>query len=122
MDLVLIRGLPGSGKSTMAKKQYSWCIHLEADMFFMRDGVYRYEPEKIKEAHEWCQASALIALRSGNSVVVSNTFTRLWEMKPYIEMVTPDVQLQIVTATGSYKNIHGVSDDVVQRMRERWES
>lgn len=40
-ELVLIRGLPGSGKSTMAKvlAQVGY-EHYEADMFFERDGVY----------------------------------------------------------------------------------
>jgi len=75
--LILIRGLSGSGKSTLAK-QMKGVVHFEADMFFMKDGKYCYEPSRIKDAHAWCQSKTLRALRSGKDTVVSNTFTCLW--------------------------------------------
>lgn len=39
--LTLVRGLPGSGKSTLAKtiRDTTGAVHLESDMFFMKDGV-----------------------------------------------------------------------------------
>ena len=53
--LILIRGLPGSGKSTMARVKYPNHIHLEADMYFEDDkGNYNFDPKKLKEAHKWC--------------------------------------------------------------------
>jgi len=51
--IILIRGLPGSGKTTAAKEFD--CFHLEADMFFVRDNIYSFNKEHIKEAHEFCQ-------------------------------------------------------------------
>lgn len=51
-ELVLIRGLPGSGKSTMAKVlALVGYQHFEADMFFVRDGTYCYDRSRIREAH-----------------------------------------------------------------------
>lgn len=44
-EIVLVRGLPGSGKSTLAKGMAGY-VHVEADMYFEVDGLYRYEPEK----------------------------------------------------------------------------
>lgn len=86
MELVLIRGLPGSGKSTMARAMTTH-EHYEADMFFTdASGAYNYDREKIKDAHEWCQRETFKALANGKRAVVSNTFTRLFEMEPYIEM------------------------------------
>lgn len=83
MELVLIRGLPGSGKSTYARRFYSGYVHCEADHYFYdKDGVYRYNPDLIRQAHAACQKKAREALRSGKSVVVSNTFVRQWEMLP----------------------------------------
>ena len=53
-ELVLIRGLPGSGKSTIAKElAVTGFEHFEADMFFPVDGVYRYEASRIRHAHTW---------------------------------------------------------------------
>jgi len=83
-ELVLIRGLPGSGKSTMALvlAQVGY-VHYEADMYFMQDGQYQYDSRQVRQAHQWCREQTLRALQAGKRVVVSNTFTRLQEMEPY---------------------------------------
>lgn len=122
--LVLIRGLPGSGKSTMAKDVvFKDFEHYEADQFFIdTNGIYNYDYKKINNAHEWCQQKTLMALTKGKSVVVSNTFTQLSEMEPYIEMAnTFGIQPCIIKATGNYSNEHGVSASTIERMRQRWE-
>ena len=82
--LYLVRGIPGSGKSTFAKNlvdEKDYC-HKEADMFFVdRDGNYNFEPSKIKDAHQWCQEEMDFLMGLGHSpVVVSNTFTQEWEL------------------------------------------
>lgn len=122
MELVLIRGLPGSGKSTMARNMTGY-RHLEADMFFTDlDGVYIYDASKIKAAHEWCQINVKWALERGEKVVVSNTFTRSFEMEPYFEMAkTLGIEPRIIEATGNWPNVHGVPAEVVEKMRQRWE-
>jgi predicted kinase len=85
-ELILLRGLPGSGKSTLAKS-ISDC-YFEADMWFVQeDGTYKFDPLEIKKAHEWCQTIVNGKMSIGVSkVVVSNTFTQEWEMKPYYEL------------------------------------
>lgn len=124
--LTLVRGVPGSGKSTMAKAiaKETKCIHLEADMFFLSTlGEYMFDPSKIKLAHEWCHQQARQALSSGQSVVVSNTFVKRWEMQAYLRMAEEyGVQINVIVATGCYGNLHSVPDAVVQRMRDNWEA
>jgi shikimate kinase len=51
--LFIVRGLPGSGKSTIAK-QLSY-NHFEADQYFERDGEYNFIPSEIGNAHQWCR-------------------------------------------------------------------
>ena len=52
--LILLRGLPGAGKSTLAKMMSD--SHYEADMYFTNDeGEYHFDPLKLKQAHQWCQ-------------------------------------------------------------------
>jgi predicted kinase len=121
MKLFLIRGLPGSGKSTIAKAL--GIRHFEADMFFLgSDEVYKYDASKIKAAHEWCQQSTYAELANGKSAVVSNTFTRRAEMLPYIEMAKEfGIVPNIMTANGDFENVHGVPEEVLQKMRDRWE-
>lgn len=122
MKLLLIRGLPGSGKSTMAAGLDGF-KHYEADMYFVSpDGAYEYDKTKVQDAHLWCQIQVAAALADGQDVVVSNTFSRRWEMKPYEELAQRfGAVLLTVTLTGQYTNVHGVPDEVIERMRARWE-
>ena len=62
-ELIIIRGIPGSGKTTMAKS-YQGYSHYEADMFFMKDGVYNFDRAKIKNAHNW--SDTLLGLKPGD--------------------------------------------------------
>jgi hypothetical protein len=53
--LYLIRGIPGSGKSSLAKSLGG--KHVEADMYHLdENGNYNWKPVDVKKAHEWCQS------------------------------------------------------------------
>ena len=122
--LILIRGLPGSGKSTIAQElSYVGFKWFEADQYFTDDdGDYHYDASKIRQAHEWCQKLTSDALSSGYDVVVSNTFTRRFEMQPYFDMCKMHgIKPNIIEMVGSFGNVHGVPDDVIEKMRNRWE-
>ena len=126
-DLILIRGLPGSGKSTLAKEmidgvQSLKLKHLETDAYFMKEGVYQFNPTKLKLAHLWCQDQTRMYLRDGYKVIVSNTFTQVWEMQPYLDMGKElGKTVRVLTAIGQYQNVHGVPQEALDRMKARWE-
>ncbi len=121
MKLTLIRGLPGSGKSTLATTMPAH--HVEADMYFVqKSGDYVFDVSRLEQAHRWCQQQTEQWLSAGEDVVVSNTFVRLWEMKAYQRMARRyGAELEVITCKGEYPNIHGVSQDVIARMRRRWQ-
>lgn len=120
-DLVIIRGIPGSGKSTLARSMKDR-VHFETDTFFEQDGVYKFDPTKIKQAHQWCQQQVYNALKAGKKVVVSNTFTQKWELQPYLDMCKElGKTYKVVEATGNYQNVHGVPPEALERMKARWE-
>ena len=121
--LILIRGLPGSGKSTMAVSQYPDAMHLEADMYMCdANGVYTFDPSKLTAAHEWCNSMTRNYLVRGMDVVVTNTFVKHWEMQGYVDLAAElNVELETVVATGKFQNIHGVPAAVIERMTANWE-
>lgn len=123
-ELMLLRGLPGSGKSTFAKL-FKTIEHYEADMFFMRGNGYEFDGSKLKEAHAWCQDLVLMAMkRSEPSIVVSNTFTQEWEMDVYYKLAEQygyRVHSLIVENRHNGVNEHGVPDNKLEQMKNRFE-
>jgi hypothetical protein len=94
-------------------------------------GEYKFDDSKIKDAHSWCQNE--VEIRMGDNqvnyqyypvIVVSNTFTQEWEMKPYFDMAEKygyKVFSIIVENRHGGKNEHGVPDDKLELMRNRFE-
>ncbi len=124
--LFIIRGLPGSGKSTFAKEIISNvknCTHYEADMFFVQDGQYNYDRNKIGSAHEWCLSKVKEDLMDGKTVIVSNTFTTLREMSPYIDFCKSNsIPFVVYRMTKNYGNIHNVPEEIVKKMNDRFQN
>jgi len=121
-NLYLVRGLPGSGKSTFAKSLGD--SYFEADMYFIEDGIYNFDPAGLKDAHEWCLNSAKSSMRIGDSkVAVSNTFTQEWEMKAYYDLAEQygyKVHSIIVENRHGGVNQHGVPEYKVEQMKNRF--
>lgn len=123
--LHIVRGLPGSGKSTLAKSlaELKNAKHVEADMFFVKDGEYNFDLKQIGAAHKWCLDETEKALTKGIDVYVSNAFVRLWEMKPYISLADSlGSDIQLIEVHSEWKNTHDVPDKVLFKMLQAWQS
>jgi predicted kinase len=124
--LYIVRGLPGSGKSTFAEALVgSDFLVCEADKYFMQDGEYKFDGSKLNDAHNWCRHKVMDAMKEGEPiVVVSNTFTREWEMDPYFligKELGYKIFVAIVENHHGGKNTHGVPENTIEVMRDRFE-
>lgn len=129
-DLILLRGVPGSGKTTAAEVILR-CVRgdnpdvLSADNFFMSEkGIYNFDATKLKEAHNDCLLKCAERMKNEFSrIVVANTFTEEWEMEKYFEIAERykyRVHTLIVENRHGGTNIHGVPVEKVNQMRDRF--
>ena len=130
--LFLIRGLPGSGKTSFATAIWNDYAVCEADKFFVgEDGVYRFDATKLKYAHEWCkeQVETKMIDHQNNQqyypeIAVSNTFTQEWEMEDYFKLAEKygyKVVSLIIENRHGGQNVHGVPEDKLQIMKNRFQ-
>ena len=121
--LYIVRGIPGSGKSTFAKTLSD--NHYEADMYFLdQESNYVFDGTKIKNAHAWCLDRVKTDMAvAREKIVVSNTFTQEWEMEPYLELAKQygyKVFSIIVENRHEGINQHGVPEDKIEQMKNRF--
>ncbi|XP_068207115.1 NEDD4-binding protein 2-like [Palaemon carinicauda] len=127
--MIILKGLPGSGKSTIAeniKMLYENAVICSADHFFMVDGKYMFNPEKLKDAHGACQTKAREAAKRNKSVIViDNTNIKNWESSCYLQMcktyhyvalmVEPRTPWRFDVKELLKKNSHGLKEDIISR-------
>jgi NEDD4-binding protein 2 len=127
--LIILRGLPGSGKTSFAKYMFSNNV-FEADQYFYdSQGKYNFDASKLHAAHTDCQkrVEELMQMSEttqyGGEIVVSNTATTEKELKPYLDLASKYdykvVSLIVENRHGS-KSVHGVPDETMDKMRERF--
>ena len=130
-DLILLRGIPGSGKTTLAKILLQIRVTdepevLSADDFFENEnGEYNFDASKLKEAHNYCQFRCSERMRQQKAkIIVANTFTQEWEMEIYYEMAKRynyRVHTLIVENRHGSENIHGVPAEKIKQMKKRFD-
>jgi predicted kinase len=130
--LYIVRGLPGSGKSTFAEALVgSDFLVCEADKYFIVDGEYKFDGTKIKQAHEWCRTKVETYMKDSlvndqfyREIAVSNTFTQEWEMEAYYKLAEQYGYMVfsiIVENRHGGVNEHGVPADKLEQMKNRFE-
>ena len=131
--LYIVRGIPGSGKSTFAKKIVGHdFLVCEADKYFINKetGEYKFDVSKIKDAHKFCQDTvetymkdSLVNNQFYREIAVSNTFTQEWEMDQYFKLAKEygyTVFSIVVENRHGGTNVHNVPEDKIEQMKNRF--
>jgi predicted kinase len=134
MNLYIIRGLPNSGKSTIAKVLAPNYHYAADDWFEFRassegltyaEAFAKYGQAEIGRAHAECKRHVEATLRNkSGDCAVANTFTTTREMKDYFELAeTYGYRVHVITVERAHKgdNGHNVPDAVVEKMAGRWQ-
>lgn len=123
--LILLRGLPGSGKTSFAKTLNHNGNHFEADMYFYKNEKYEFDVDNLIHAHNWCFNKTKTAIRNNEGVVVvSNTFTRKRELQNYIDLANEfnyKVISLIVENRHGRESIHNVPEETISKMKNRFD-
>ncbi len=114
-SLQILRGIPGSGKSTYAKSQTDAVICSADDFFLQTDGTYVYDKSKIQLAHDACFKKCHDALHNGDStIIIDNMNAQAWEIAPYIMLgrnfgyTVEILNFACDNNVGASRNIHNV--------------
>lgn len=126
-SLILLRGLPGAGKSTLADvlSENKWPV-FSVDSFFT-DAVtqeYQFRFEDNHLAYKACQQGTETAMQNRiEKIFVDNTFTLEWEMEPYFKLAGAyNYRLFVLTVENRHqgKNIHRISEEQVKKMADKY--
>ena len=128
--VIIMRGLPGSGKSTYIKDNYPDAIVCSADHFWIQeDGSYKFNVNKLGEAHKCCYNKFKGLLNLSNPlVIVDNTNTSEKEMRNYKETAYSfNYQVELIyckcsVETSVKRNIHNVPRATIEKMAARLEN
>jgi predicted kinase len=114
--VIILRGIPGSGKSTISSK-YNGVI-CSADHFFEKSGTYIFDREKLGEAHLECMKKFINLCISGEkNIIVDNTNHQLVDLVPYLSVAKCfDYEVEIIRTkcsveTAFKRQKHGVPFD-----------
>lgn len=137
--LIIPRGLPGSGKSTLSNllaldaiENGKTCIICSTDDFFMVAGEYKFDFRKLAANHRLNQEKAFYHMECGtDTIIIDNTNICANEVVPYVDRALHHdyvVQLLDVNTDWAFnidellkKNTHGVPRESYERMLNKWE-
>ena len=136
--IIIMRGLPGSGKTHLAKRlcqgKFSSAV-CSADDYFQERTVktdYKFIGMEIDRAHKRCRDNVISAIENGTEVViVDNTHTQRWEYGIYERLALlcgyKSYVFEVACTSDSTRQefqkrcTHHVSDHVHKEMFTRWE-
>jgi predicted kinase len=127
-NLILLRGLPGAGKSSLANvlsENGKYPVFAIDDYFTNKiTGEYVFNFAENYLAYQQCEILCKQAIAKGiTKVFIDNTFTLDWELTPYFKLAAEfDYMLYVITVEKYHdnKNVHDISQEQLEKMAEKY--
>lgn len=121
--LYIVRGLPGSGKSTFAKTRFSGLFHVENDMAHMtKDCKYIFKEDRRTDALDFCHECVRCALEHDVNVVVTNVFVSQRSIDSYKAIAAVNhSDFKVFRLVSQFQNQHSVPPKVFESMKQHFE-
>ena len=120
MKVVILRGVPGSGKSHYCK-QYPDAVVCSADHYMLENGVYKFDPSKLAWAHKSCFTKFMDSVDEKESLIIlDNTNIKKAWFRDYLDYAVKggyDIEIIRVICDpiiAHARNQHGVSLDKIK--------
>lgn len=123
--MLIVRGLPGSGKSTYVHKNYPGLFLLETDMFNMVNGQYQWTRERSRVAIDLITDISVQLMRSANTpdFVLTGVFCKYNSIEKHIfNALKNNYDIYIKTLTTDYGNIHNVPKSTIEMFKNNFEN
>jgi predicted kinase len=123
-SLIIVRGMPNAGKTTLAKalKVKAICC---ADDYLIRDGKYLFSDDVAVLAHNWCARKCRRFMKKqAETIMVTNVFASERELTPYIDLARQfgyTFFSIIVETRHENKNSHDVPETSMEKFRNRFD-
>lgn len=122
--LIIVRGIPGSGKSSFGELLGTKAI-CTADDYHIRNGIYDWQGSRIGAAHDWCQRKCKRFMKKQiERIVIANTNTTVRELQPYMDLARQFgymVYSVVVENRHGSVNIHDVPEATLEKMKTRFD-
>lgn len=125
-NCIILRGLPGSGKSSFAHQIGAWIV--SEDEFFTKNGEYKFDKTMLVHAHGFCFVKFCDYIDQNRpDICVDNTNTTKKEYQRYVDYAKDHgynvtiltVETDLTDEELAKRNVHGVPIETIKRMRER---
>lgn len=130
--LIILRGLPGSGKSDIAKKLVGNGIIHSTDSYLTKNGRYEFDQENIAKYHHYNLMSSIRSMKKGISpIIIDNTNIVALHCLNYVEqgkmygyeivIIEPEAPWAFDVEELVKRNSHDVPRDTIIDMLQKYE-